>query len=97
MVQAKFVMMSGIGYNSKIVLEPLMEHMCQFKFLLQNKYHILVKKGLILKMLWSFVIFVCISPLYGLDGKILYMIHVFFWKLFERNNCDFHTHLEVCI
>jgi hypothetical protein len=20
-----------------------------------------------------------------------------FWKLFERKNCDFHTHLEVCI
>jgi hypothetical protein len=29
--------------------------------------------------------------------KVLYMIHVFFWKLFERKNYNFHTHLEVCI
>jgi hypothetical protein len=31
-----------------------------------------------------------------LDEKVLHMIHVFFWKLFEINNCDFQTHL-VCI
>jgi hypothetical protein len=51
MFQTKFVMMSDIGHISKIVLEPLMEPMCQLKFLHQNKYHILVEKGLLLKML----------------------------------------------
>jgi hypothetical protein len=74
-----------------------MEPMCQLKFLHKNKYHILVEKGLLLKMLWLFVIFVCVSHLFGLDGKVLYMIYVFIWKLFERKNYDFHTHLEVCI
>jgi hypothetical protein len=61
MFQAKFVIMSSIGYTSKIVLEP----MCQLKFLHKNKYHILVEKGLLLKMLLRFVIFVCVSPLFG--------------------------------
>jgi hypothetical protein len=31
-----------------------------------------------------------------LDGKVLHMIYVFFWKLFEIKNCNFQTHL-VCI
>jgi hypothetical protein len=97
MFQAKFVMMSDISYISKIVLEPLMEPMCQLKFLHQTKYHILVENGLLLRMLWLFVIFVYIFPLFRLDGKVLDMIHVFFWKLFKRKNYDFHTHLKVYI
>jgi hypothetical protein len=91
MFQAKFVMMSSIGHTSKFIFEPLMELIYQLKFLHQNKYYILVEKGLILKMLWLFVIFVCVSPLFGMDGN------VFFWKLFEKRNCDFHTLLEVFI
>jgi hypothetical protein len=51
MFQAKFLMMSSIGHTSKIKLEPLMEYMYELKFLHQNKYHILVEKGLILRML----------------------------------------------
>jgi hypothetical protein len=78
MFQEKFVMMSDIGHISKIVSEPLMEPMYQLKFLNQNKYHILVEKELLLRMLWLFVIFICVSPLFGLDEKVLHMIHVFF-------------------
>ena len=37
------------------------------------------------------------SHLFGLEGKVLHMIHIFFWKLFERKNCDFHNHPVVCI
>jgi hypothetical protein len=78
MFQEKFVMMSDISHTLKIILELLMEPMYQLKFLHQNKYHILVEKGLILKMLWLFMIFVCVSPLFGLDRKVLHMIHVVF-------------------
>jgi hypothetical protein len=78
MFQEKFVMMSDIGHTSKIVSELLMELIYQLKFLHQNKYHILVEKGLLLRMLWLFVIFICASPLFGLDGKVLHMIHIFF-------------------
>jgi hypothetical protein len=98
MFQAKFVIMSGIDHTSKIILEPLMEPMCQLKFLHQNKYHILIEKRLLLRILWMFEIFVCVLHLFGLDGKVLHMIHVFFFKLFERKKkCDFYTHLEFCI
>jgi hypothetical protein len=55
-----------------------MEPMYQLKFLHQNKYHILVENGLLLRMLWLFMIFVCVSHLFGLDEKVLHMIHVFF-------------------
>jgi hypothetical protein len=84
MFQAKFVMMSGIGHTSKIILKPLMEHMYQLKFFYKNKYHILVEKELLLRMLWLFVIFGYVSPLFGLDGKALHMIHIFFLEAIQK-------------
>jgi hypothetical protein len=78
MFQTKFVMMNSINHTSKIVLELLMKLMYPLKFLHQNKYYILVENELILRMLLLFVIFVCVSHLFGLDGNVLYIIHVFF-------------------
>jgi hypothetical protein len=47
MFQEKFMMRSGIGRTSKIVLEPLMELMLHFQFLHQNKYHIFVEEWIV--------------------------------------------------
>jgi hypothetical protein len=76
MFQAKFVMMSGISHTF-IVLLPLMEPTCQLQFFHQNKYHILAKNEFLLKMLWLFVIVICVLHLFGQDVKVLLMIHVF--------------------
>jgi hypothetical protein len=66
-----------------------MEPMYQLKFIHQNKYHILVENGLLLGMLWLFAIFIYILSLFGLDGKVLHMIHSIFLETIRKEELRF--------
>ena len=99
MFQAKFMMMSDIGYTLKIVLEPLMEPMCQLKFLYKNKYYISRKRTHSQNVIDVCDFRICFTFVWAGWEGIAHNTHFFFffWKLFERKNCDFYTLLEICI
>ncbi|XP_040943311.1 uncharacterized protein [Gossypium hirsutum] len=56
-----------------------------------NKFPILEEKVSRLKMLWQYVILICVSHLSWLDGKDRHMTLEYFLKQFEIQNTNFRT------
>ncbi|XP_040959916.1 uncharacterized protein [Gossypium hirsutum] len=57
-----------------------------------NKFPILEEKVSRLKMLWQYVILICVSHLSWLDGKDRHMTLEYFLMQFEIQNTNFRTH-----
>ncbi|KAK8300241.1 hypothetical protein V6Z12_D05G374700 [Gossypium hirsutum] len=57
-----------------------------------NRFPILEENVSRLKMLWQYVILICVSPLSWLDGKDRHMTLEYFLMQFEIRNTNFRTH-----